>query len=555
MRLKDLKIGTKLIGGYILAAIFVLSIGLIGYSSILNLNHSLAQVTYTRMPSIYTSGRMLEGQLRMLLAERSMFLATDHAEMERQKKRSDQGLKICNENRERYDKLAKTPEEAALWKEYLPTWERFLSAHERVLEDYLAGNRAVALKLSRTEVRDNYNKCLDLLEKIQDLNHNLGEKITKQSNQSAEVAKNSTLGAMVLATLLAILLGLFLTRHIVNPLHKGVVFAELLEKGDLSAHLDVEQKDELGVLSSAFNKVAERLRAILGELHESSRSLNAEADELAVISTQLTGNSRSMNEKTTSVAAATEEMSASIANVSAAAEQSTANTHVVATATEEMTASVGEIAQSADRARIVTSEAVSNVESTAKHMRELGESSKSISQVIEVIVEIAEQTKLLALNATIEAARAGEAGKGFAVVASEVKDLAKQTNDATEEIRSKIQAMQQTTERSVREIEDIEKVIHSVDEIIQAIASAVEEQSISTREIATNIGQAAQGIQSVTSSVIQTSEVAKTVSEDVSLVNQISGQVESASTHVDSSSQKLAKMGADLQKIIDTFRL
>lgn len=555
MRLRDLRIGTKLIGGYILAAMFVLSIGLIGYGSVLKLKDSLKSVTYTRMPSIYTTGRMIEGQVRMLLSERSTFLATDQKEINRQKLRSEEGVQLCNENRAVYEKLNKSPEEQKLWKEYLPVWERFLSGHEKVLEAYASGNRARALELSRTEVRDNYNRCLELLEKLQDLNQEAGMKITESSAQDALIAERLTFGAMILATVFALLLGSFLTRHIVKPLQKGVEFAERLEKGDLTARLDVEQADELGVLSAAFNKVADRLRAIIRELLENASELKHEADELSVVSSQLTGDSHSMDEMTSSVATATEEMSVSLGTVSAAAEQSTTNASVVATATEEMTASVGEIAQNADKARRVTSEAVANVDATATHMIELGAASKSISQVIEVIVEIAEQTKLLALNATIEAARAGEAGKGFAVVASEVKELAKQTNDATEDIRQKIEAMQQTTERSIDEINGINQVIHSVEEIIQSIATAVEEQSISTREIASNIGQAAQGIQSVSTSVVQTSEVARTVSEDVVRVNQISGEVKRASQQVDTSSQKLAQMGSNLHQIVGNFTL
>ncbi|MBN2530918.1 MAG: hypothetical protein JXR76_31315 [Deltaproteobacteria bacterium] len=166
-----------------------------------------------------------------------------------------------------------------------------------------------------------------------------------------------------------------------------------------------------------------------------------------------------------------------------ATERSGQNVASIAVSTEEMTSTVAEIAQSAEQARGVANNAVRSVNTASHRVDSLGKAAKQISNVTETIVEIAEQTKLLALNATIEAARAGEAGKGFAVVANEVKELAQQTNSATSDIREKISAIQEATQGTIEEINGITRVIAEVSDYVAAIATATEEQSVTTREI------------------------------------------------------------------------
>lgn len=163
------------------------------------------------------------------------------------------------------------------------------------------------------------------------------------------------------------------------------------------------------------------------------------------------------------------------------------NLAMVVAASEEMSVTVGEIAKNAELGRKRTDNAVKSAGSAQQSVDQLGAAAAEINKIIDVIVEIAEQTKLLALNATIEAARAGEAGKGFAVVAGEVKDLAKQTNDATADIRKKIAIMHSSTKNTIHEITQISGVIHSVDEIVSTIATAVEQQSSTTIDISKNI--------------------------------------------------------------------
>ncbi len=194
--------------------------------------------------------------------------------------------------------------------------------------------------------------------------------------------------------------------------------------------------------------------------------------------------------------------------VAAASEEATRNVETVSSAAEELSASISEIARHVQDQSHMTSQAVTEADKTNDTIKELGVASTEIGQVVKVITSIAQQTNLLALNATIEAARAGEAGKGFAVVANEVKELARQTARATEEISEKINAIQGSTGVAVSAIGSIGESIRKIDEISTTIASAVEEQTAATNEISRNVAEAARGTAEVTNNISGVSKAA-----------------------------------------------
>jgi methyl-accepting chemotaxis protein len=240
-------------------------------------------------------------------------------------------------------------------------------------------------------------------------------------------------------------------------------------------------------------------RQVTGQVSRAATSVTTSSGELAAVSAQM---------------ASTAEETASQANVVAAAgEQVSQNVATVATAVEEMTATVAEIAHSAEQASGVASEAVESAADANRIVAELGNSSAEIGAVIDVITSIAEQTNLLALNATIEAARAGEAGKGFAVVAGEVKELANQTAKATEEISSRIEALQTDSSSAVQAIDRITEVIDRISSISVTIASAVEEQGATTSEISRSVNEAALGSADIAENVTSVAQAAQDTAE------------------------------------------
>lgn len=291
--------------------------------------------------------------------------------------------------------------------------------------------------------------------------------------------------------------------------------------------IGVGWEDLTGVQASVDN-----LRAVVGEIAPTSADLKEKSATIA--------------ERITSVAAASEELSTTMGVVSSAAHESQSAVTNIASATEQLSLTVNDIASNAERARRVAEHAVLSAQSATTKVDLLGTAAAEISLVIDTIVEIAEQTKLLALNATIEAARAGEAGKGFAVVASEVKELAKQTNGATADIRSKIQAIQNSAKTTIEEIANINSVIREVNEFVAAVATATEEQSATTKAIAGNIGEVSIGIRDMTSNVSQAAEVTRdqargiTVgSSEVSTIDEIAGRLAEAIARLTDTAERL----------------
>ena len=369
--------------------------------------------------------------------------------------------------------------------------------------------------------------------------------------------RNSILTTTLVAVALVCGLVMLFARSITVPLNNAVAGLQDIAQGegDLTMRLQVSSRDEIGELARWFNLFIEKLQGIVGEIAENTRSIDASSNGLSQIAADLSGSSEDTAQRADNVAAAAEEMTANLTNVAAAMEQSTTNTSMVASAAEEMTATIGEIANNAQRAHSISLAAVEQAGSTSVKMAELGKAAQAISKVTEAITEISEQTNLLALNATIEAARAGEAGKGFAVVANEIKELARQTAEATVDIKNQISDMQSTTGGAIEDIAKISDVIVDINSVINAIATAVEEQSAATSEIAGNIAQASQGIAEVNENVAQSSVVVADITRDVTEISQQSTQVGDGSTQVQSSAQSLSDLAQQLEKLVRKFKV
>jgi methyl-accepting chemotaxis protein len=318
-----------------------------------------------------------------------------------------------------------------------------------------------------------------------------------------------------------------IVRSITRPLYEVAGVAAGLAEGELTKRVHVESEDEVGAMGRALNESLEKMGNTMRTIAGNANGLGTASEELTAVSREMTGSA---------------DQTATQANaVSAAADQVSKNVHTVATAVEEMTASIKEIARNAHEAARVATDAVRVADSTNMTITKLGDSSAQISNVVKVITSIAEQTNLLALNATIEAARAGEAGKGFAVVANEVKELAKATANATEDIGRKIASIQSDTTGAVEAIGRIGVIIKQIYDIQATIASAVEEQTATTNEIARNVAEAARGSSDIARNITGVAQAAQGTSAGAAATQE--------------AARELAGMADALLRLVAQFRV
>ncbi len=383
----------------------------------------------------------------------------------------------------------------------------------------------------------------------------LGRTTAAGNNALASVLTFVLLGIIAFAMISAVLLGLYMAGSIAAPLTKGVDFAKAVAAGDLTRQIDVNRKDEVGVLSESLNQASRNLRDMFKNVRDGVQTLASASTELTAISKQMSSGAESTSTRANGVASAAEQTGANMSGVASAMEQTTVNLSTVATASEEMTSTIGEIASNAERARQVTSEAVDSAKRVSTTMDALGSAAKEIGKVTETISAISSQTNLLALNATIEAARAGAAGKGFAVVANEIKELARQTAAATDDIKARIEGIQSSAGNAVSDIGSVAEVIRQVNEIVSGIAAAIEEQSAVTKDIAANVAQASRGVEDANRNVAEASNAVNSMAQDVAEVNQSAGEISSSSAQILVSAEDLSKLSEQLRAMVERFTI
>lgn len=408
--------------------------------------------------------------------------------------------------------------------------------------------RRASLKSSVKIIKENLNALHLLMQKVRD-------QIETKATRTNEAAKKVIWFVSILAVLFMVIVGSVIGWRIIVPINKTVFFANIMSKGDLTHQLKMDQNDEIGILAKALVDMRNNFYSIISKINSVVTTLNSSATDISAISSQLTTSLETTAVKSNTVAAAAEEMSSNSHSVAAASEQASTNTSTVVTNVRKISGNISDMANFAQQAKVETSSAVTKVEYSSSQVDKLGQASQEIGTIIDTIRTISDQTNLLALNATIEAARAGEAGKGFAVVANEIKELAKQTSDATDNIDQKLSLTQELSTIAVNETKEITKVISRIDESVGAITSAINQQNETTSEMSENISQTAEGLQEVNENVSQLSTAADQVAKEITEVNELNSQMNDSSAQVQHDAEKLNELALQLKEIVQKFKL
>lgn len=364
---------------------------------------------------------------------------------------------------------------------------------------------------------------------------------------------NALIGMIFPLVLSVILIGLAV-RVLLAPVRRMAQLAEEVAGGNYTATISYPARDPLGHLARALNLMVGKSREVLQEIVAASGSLSGASTALGAAADGLLVNSAGTARQAQTAFQSASGVSENMHSVSAAMEQATVNVGMVAASTTELAATIQGVAQSADLARRTTADAVSRAGESARSMAQLRQAAKDINAVSATIAAISSQTNLLALNATIEAARAGAAGRGFAVVAGEIKELSRQTSEATDSIKGMVQSVQSVSDVASRELAAIIAVIDEVNEIIATISEAMEEQSGMTGDISASINQAAQGLNEISANVALSSSMTREISHEVAGVLDSSRHMQTESEVVQQRAESLAGVAADLQSLVCRFR-
>lgn len=524
--LRNLTVSQKLIASFGILSLLVVSVGAFGLYELTSANSRLETMYNPHLQAIRLLGNVRADaqqatSLSLKLIVRSPLADVSNVEMaiERLDKKIDDNWKAYSSRPAKGTDADRAAFVAALTQYRKVRAEQLVpAAKDNSMTTYLGAQNNFIDPLT-----DKITIALNNLAGIED---QAAQSEMAEARDNAALARIVTIILIVGAVVFAMVIAIVVSRAIARPLGQTVTVLEGLAEGRLDQRLKVKGRDEVGRMAEALNTALDRLTATMRTVSENVTTLASSSEELTAVAGQMNSSASRSAERAMAVSHASEEISVNITTVSAGA--------------EEIGASISEIARSTTSAAEVAGRAVRVSSEAEAILQQLGTSSQEIVSVVKIITGIAAQTNLLALNATIEAARAGEMGKGFAVVAGEVKELAQETARATEDIRTRVGAIQSDSTAAVTAIAEIGAVIDQINATQTAIAAAVEEQTATTNEMTRNVAEVASGSTEISANV---AEVAETAAETTN-----------AAANTAAAADELARVAHDLQQSLAMFR-
>ncbi|CAD6508767.1 methyl-accepting chemotaxis protein [Paraburkholderia sabiae] len=513
--LNTLKIGPRLGAGFAIVLVLLCVVGGIGLMQASHIYDGTNEIGSNWLPSVETLGSLrarADDVRRLSLRE---LLAVDANQMSTTRAQHTAAINAFNSSLDAYSKLVSSPEEQRILDSMKSSWASYLEVDDKVVKliDAGAGSATEARQLSATEGSKRFTATLELIDSDIKLNHD---------GSAAEVVKAGA--AFSSARIWILLLSAFalaagagiafvITRSITGPLRRSVEVAETVARGDLTAAIHVDGKDELSQLLGALRHMNERLLDTVGRVRSSSESIATGSSQIAAGNTDL-------SQRTEEQAASLEETAASMEELTSTVKQNAENANqgnALAARASDTAARGGEV--------------VSRVVDT---MHGISSSSQQVAQIISVIEGIAFQTNILALNAAVEAARAGEQGRGFAVVAGEVRTLAQRSASAAKEIKDLI-------DESVNRVNSGTALVDEAGRTMSEIVQSVRQVSDLMGEISAASGEQHRGIEQVNVAISQMDEVTQ---QNAALVEEASA-----------AAQSMASQASTLRDVVSTFKL
>ncbi|WP_421684458.1 methyl-accepting chemotaxis protein [Stutzerimonas urumqiensis] len=541
MFLRNLKVSYRFALGFGLIALLVLVLGVVATTRMADMRKESLEVDQNWLPSITALGELSTATMRLRALTMRMVVLRDPQQLAGTLETLTQLGEHVEAKDVAYRERITIDSERQAYQRFEQALASYLPIQREIVRLAAAGQRDEAIELLNGPINGHADHLTTALKELLEINRNGAAAAAARSGAVYESAITLVIGAILVTALLTIMLAWSFTRSIVQPLNQAVTLAEAVAGGDLTQAIEVTGKDEPARLLAALRAMQGSLRDTIQNISHSSNQLASAAEELNAVTEDSTRGLHQQNHEIEQAAAAVNQMTTAVDEVARNA-----------VATSESSRDSDRIAQQGRQQVIKTVSSIdllaNDVTATSGEVGQLADKVRDISQVLDVIRSIAEQTNLLALNAAIEAARAGEAGRGFAVVADEVRALAHRTQQSTHEIEQMIGGVQQGAEKAVSAMQSSNERARSTLDVAKAAGDALD-------EIARAISEISERNLVIASASEEQAQVAREVDKNLVNIRDLSLQSSAGANQTSAASQELARLAVDLNGLVARFRL